>query len=98
MRSETDRETHGETSPSITNLQRIFNSSHLLHYFSFVVKVVWAMFLYPCLFISLATEQNFAHGRKDSAGPFCNVYPIHYGIKIAEPPAKLKPMTLNAEY
>ena len=48
--------------------------------------------------INLAAEQNFAHDGKDSAVSFCNVFPIRYGIKIAEPLAKLKPMTLNAEY
>lgn len=48
--------------------------------------------------ISFAAEQNFVHDGKDSAVPFCNVFPIHCGIKITEPPAKLKPMILNAEY
>jgi len=64
------------------------------------------MFLHPCLFmseflslqISLAAEQNFAHDGKDSAVPFCNVFSIACEIKIAEPLAKLQPMTLNAEY
>lgn len=48
--------------------------------------------------ISLASEQNFADDGKDAAVPFCNVFPIHHGIKTAEPPAKLKPMTLNTGY
>lgn len=63
------------------------------------------MFLYPCvsiyefllLQVTLAAEQIFVRDGKYSFVPFCSVFPIHCGLKIAEPVEEQKPMPLSAE-